>query len=324
MNYRQLGSSGLRVSTIGLGSWLTYGRSVDDAEALACLSQAFDRGINLFDTANVYAAGEAEKLLGRWLAGVPRSSVVVATKVFFPVGEGPNDRGLSRKHIIEQCDSSLRRLRLDYVDLYQCHRWDEATPLEETLRALDDLIAQGKTLYCGVSEWRGSQISQALDLQERRGLRRLISNQPQYSLLARAIEDEVLPQCRERGVGQIVWSPLAGGVLSGKYRPGSVPPPRSRGADPKSNMFMGKVLVDDVLRAVDRLDREVASELGLTVGQLSLAWLLHQPGIASAIVGATTPDQVEENASAAGVQLTPEILARIDGIMAPFRVQNQA
>lgn len=323
MEYRPVGRSGLRVSAIGLGSWLTYGRRVGERSSFECLSKALELGINFFDTANVYAGGEAEMVLGRWLPRAERSDIVIATKVYFPVGDGPNDRGLSRKHIIEQCEASLRRLQVDYIDLYQCHRFDQSVPLEETLRALDDLIAQGKVLYAGVSEWSGAQIAEAVGMQKALGLRPLISNQPQYSLLARAIEDDVLPVSREHGLGQVVWSPLAGGVLTGKYHPGAQAPVGSRGADAESNMFMDRLLVDEVLAAVQRLDREVASELGVSVGDLSLAWLLHQPGIASAIVGATTVSQIEENAAAASIALDAQTLTRVEEVMDPFRRQNQ-
>lgn len=323
MEYRRLGRSGLRISTIGLGSWLTYGHSVDESVAHACLSRAYDLGVNFFDTADVYARGEGEKALGRWLQGVPRSSVVVATKVYFPVGDGPNDRGLSRKHIIESCYASLRRLGLDYVDIFQCHRFDESVPLEETLSALHDLLSQGSALYVGVSEWTGAQIGGALEWQDQRQFRRLISNQPQYSLVARQIEEDVLPLCRREGVGQVVWSPLGGGVLTGKYRPGETAPAGSRGADVNARQFMERVLTDDVLRAVERLRQEVADPLGITVAQLALAWTLHQEGIASAIVGATRPEQVEENVAAAEIELDEEVLDRIAGIMDPFRIRAQ-
>ncbi len=323
MDYRPLGRSGLRVSAIGIGSWLTYGRSVDERSAFKCLSKALDVGINFFDTADVYAAGQAETVLGRWLPNTSRSDIVLATKVYFPVGDGPNDKGLSRKHIVEQCEGSLRRLNVEYIDLYQCHRFDDSVPLAETLRALDDLIAQGKVLYAGVSEWSGAQITEAAGIQKALGLRPLISNQPQYSLLARAIEDDVVPASLEHGLGQVVWSPLAGGVLTGKYVPGSPSPAGSRGADAESNMFMSRLLVDEVLEAVQRLDREVASELGISVAELSLAWILHQPGVSSAIVGATTVSQVEENAAAADIALDARTLERVEEIMGPFRRQNQ-
>ncbi|MFQ5680304.1 MAG: aldo/keto reductase family protein [Gemmatimonadota bacterium] len=324
MEYRQLGRSGVRVSTIGLGSWLTYGRSVDERTAHACLSRAYELGVNFFDTADVYARGEAERTLGRWLGGIPRTGVVVATKVYFPMGDGPNDRGLSRKHIVESCHASLQRLGLDYVDLYQCHRYDDSVPLEETLGALDDLVTRGDVLYVGVSEWTAEQMRAALRLQEERGLRRLVSNQPQYSLVARRIEQEVLPLCRREGVGQVIWSPLGGGVLTGKYPPGEAAPAGSRGADPDASPFMLRVLEGDLLQAVRRLEREVAEPRNLTVGQLSLAWALHQEGITSAIVGATRPEQVEENVAAAQVELGEDALARVDEIMGPFALRAQA
>jgi voltage-dependent potassium channel beta subunit len=323
MRYRQIGRSGLRVSTIGLGSWLTYGRRVDDHRAHDCLRAAYEAGVNFFDTADAYAGGEAERTLGRWLHEVPRSSVVVATKVYFPTGDGPNDRGLSRKHIMESCHASLDRLGLEYVDLYQCHRHDDAVPHEETLRALDDLVAQGKVLYAGVSEWGSDEIDDAVRVGERLRLRRLVSNQPQYSLLARRIEGGVLPSCLREGIGQVVWSPLAGGALTGKYRPGEAPPPASRGADEADSRFMRRVLVDDVLGAVLKLETEVARPLGITVAQVALAWILHQEGVASAIVGATEPDQVRENVGAAEVDLDRETLERVEAIMGPFATRAQ-
>lgn len=324
MEYRQLGDSGIRVSAIGLGSWLTYGRSVDEETAHACLRRAHELGVNLFDTANVYARGGAEEVLGRWLPEVPRSDVVLATKVYFPMGDGPNDGGLSRKHVMEQCHASLRRLGVEYIDLYQCHRYDDSVPLQETLRALDDLVAQGKVLYAGVSEWGADEITDALRTQERLELRRLVSNQPQYSLLARRIEERVLPRCRAEGVGQLVFSPLAGGVLTGKYAPGESPPEGSRADHPRDRRFLARVLRDDVLRAVERLAEEVAEPMGVTPAQLALAWVLHQDGVDSALVGATSPGQVEENVAAADLELGDEVLERIEEIMGPFRTRAQS
>jgi aryl-alcohol dehydrogenase-like predicted oxidoreductase len=323
MEYRRVGRSGLGVSAIGLGSWLTYGRRVDDERAHACLRAAYEAGVNFFDTADAYAGGEAEKTLGRWLDEIPRTDVVVATKVFFPVGDGPNDRGLSRKHVVESCEASLRRLGIDYVDLYQCHRFDPRVPLDETLRALDDLIAAGKVLYAGVSEWSADQIADAVGAGERLGLRSLVSDQPQYSLLARRVEDAVLPLCREEGLGLVVWSPLAGGVLTGKYRPGQPPPPGTRGADDADRRFVARMLADDVLGAVERLRLEVAEPGGWSVAQVALAWLLHQDGVASAIVGATRPEQVRENVAAADVELDAEALERVEAIMGPFGRRGQ-
>lgn len=323
MEYRRLGDSGLRVSAIGLGSWLTYGRSVDEETAHECLRRAHELGVNFFDTADVYGDGQAERTLGRWLRNVPRSDVVLGTKVYFPVGDGPNDRGLSRKHIVESCHASLRRLGVEYIDLYQCHRYDATVPLEETLRALEDLVSGGKVLYTGVSEWSADQIREALAVQDRRGYARLVSNQPQYSLVARRIEEEVLPLCRAEGIGQVVWSPLAGGVLTGKYRPGEEPPAGSRGADPTDRGFLRGVLEDDVLDAVRSLG-EVAGKLGITTAQLALAWILRRDGIASAIVGATRPEQVEENLAAADVELDDATLERVEEIMGPFRDRAQS
>lgn len=313
MEYRTLGRSGLRVSEIALGSWLTFGGSVRIPEqaARACVARARELGINFFDTANAYGRGEAEELLGGALAGVPRSEVVIATKVFFPMGEGPNDRGLSRKHVTEQCHASLRRLRTDYVDLYQCHRFDPDVPLEETLRALEDLVRQGKVLHVGVSEWAAAQIAEALGIQRRRGWDPLVANQPQYSMLVRKIEEEVVPLGTREGVGQIVWSPLAQGVLTGKYHPGEPLPEGSRGANPEVNSLMERLLQPDVLQSVQRL-RPIAGDLGLSLAQLALAWILRLPNIASTIIGATRPEQVEENAAASGVCLDDEVLARIE------------
>ncbi len=311
MEYRTLGRSGLRVSEISLGSWLTYGRTVEDDVTRACILRAYELGINLFDTANVYHTGAAEESLGRVIRELPRTDLVIATKVFFPMGKGPNDRGLGRKHVTEQCHASLRRLGVDYVDLYQCHRFDPDVPVDETLRALEDLVQAGKVLYLGVSQWTGEQIRDAVGTQERMGWHRMISNQPQYSMLARTIEDEVIPASEEAGVGQIVWSPLAQGVLTGKYRPGAPLPQNTRGADPTSNSFMDALLQPSVLEAVERL-RPIADEAGISMAQLALAWVLRQPNVASAIVGATRVEQVETNAAASGIRLDPDALRRID------------
>lgn len=314
MEYRNLGRSGLQVSEISLGSWLTFGGSVGTQTAKECIRRAYELGINLFDTANVYHRGAAEEVLGEALRDIPRSDLVIATKVFFPMGEGPNDRGLSRKHVMEQCHASLKRLGTDYVDLYQCHRFDPAVPLEETLRALDDLVTQGKVLYLGVSEWTAAQIAEAIGIQKRMAWDPLVGNQPQYSMLVRGIEAEVLPLSEREGVGQIVWSPLAQGVLTGKYRPGAPLPEGSRATDPGSNAFIGKFLDDEVLRAVDAL-RPVAEEVGVTLAQLALAWTLRLPAVSSAIVGATRVEQVEQNAAASGIHLSPEVLERIDAAL---------
>jgi aryl-alcohol dehydrogenase-like predicted oxidoreductase len=315
VEYRALGRSGLRVSEISLGSWLTYGRTVEDDVTRACILRAYELGINLFDTANVYHTGAAEESLGRVIRELPRTDLVIATKVFFPMGPGPNDRGLSRKHVTEQCHASLRRLGVEYVDLYQCHRFDPDVPVDETLRALEDLVQSGKVLYLGVSQWSGEQIRDAVGMQERMGWHRMISNQPQYNMLVRTIEDEVIPASEEAGVGQIVWSPLAQGVLTGKYRPGAPLPENTRGADPSSNSFMEPLLQPPVLEAVERL-RPIADEAGISLAQLALAWVLRQPNVASAIVGATRVEQVETNAAAAGIRLDPDALRRIDEALA--------
>jgi aryl-alcohol dehydrogenase-like predicted oxidoreductase len=311
VEYRRLGDSGLRVSEIGLGSWLTYGVGVEAEQATAIIARAYDLGVNFFDTANAYGRGAAEQVVGRALAGYPRESYVLATKVFFPMGSGPNDRGLSRKHVLEQCDASLRRLGVDYVDLYQCHRFDDSTPLDETLRALDDLVRRGKVLYVGVSEWTAPQLAEALRIADDLGLDRIVSNQPEYSILQRRIEAEVVPLCAREGVGQVVWSPLAQGVLTGKYRKGSAHPADSRAASRKMGGFVGHLLTDDVLDAVERL-RAVAAEAAMSMPQLALAWVLREPNVASAIIGATRTAQLEEDCQASGRTLSEDVLDAVD------------
>jgi voltage-dependent potassium channel beta subunit len=314
VEYRRLGNSGVKVSEISLGSWLTYGGSVAEEQASACIDRAYEIGINFFDTANVYMRGAAEEIVGRALRGFERDSYFLATKVYFPMGEGPNDRGLSRKHITEQCHASLKRLGVDYVDLYQCHRYDENTPLEETLRTLDDLVRQGKVLYVGVSEWTDGQISDAMRIAKEMNLDRIVSNQPRYNMIQRKIEDDVIPLCEREGVGQVVFSPLAQGVLTGKYRPGEAPERGTRAADPESNRFMRQLMNEEVLSAVDGL-RSVASDQGLSMPQLALAWVLRQENVSSAIIGASRPEQVEDNAAASGVELSPDVISEIDGIL---------
>ena len=306
MNYRRLGASDLEVSEISLGSWLTYGSAVDAERARACIRAAFDVGINLFDTANVYGRGAAESFLGEALAGVDRSSYLLATKAFFPMSD--TDRGLSAAQIAKQCDASLRRLRTDHVDLYQCHRYDPDTPLDETMEALTRLVEQGKARYLGFSEWTADQVRAAHAVD---GVARFVSSQPQYSMLWRRPEAEVFPLCRREDIGNIVWSPLAQGVLTGKYRPGSPPPKGSRAGDPAVGHWMKRWRGDDVLAAVQRLV-PVADKAGLTMAQLALAWVLRQPVVASAIVGASRPEQVRDNAAAAGVALSDEILVAVD------------
>ena len=315
MEHRRLGRSGLRVSEIALGSWLTLGSSVDRDATREIVHRAFDLGIDFFDSADVYANGAGEEVLGHALRGIPRPYVVIATKAFFPMSERPNDRGLSRKHLVESVEGSLRRLQTDYLDLHQCHRMDPSTPLEETVCAYEDLIRQGKILYWGVSEWGPTEIVDACRIADARRAYRPISNQPQYSILRRQIEAKVLPTCQREGLGQIVFSPLAQGVLTGKYSGGTLPA-GTRAADSFRNQFMRSYLEPATLERVDAL-RPLAAELGLSLAQLALAWCLRNPGVSSVIVGATRVQQLEENAKAAGVAIPPEIAARIDAIAPP-------
>jgi aryl-alcohol dehydrogenase-like predicted oxidoreductase len=312
VEYRNLGSSGLRVSEIGLGSWLTLGSRVDTAGTRTIVRRAFDLDINFFDTADVYADGAAEEALGQALAGIPRRHVVIATKAFFPVSGHPNDSGLSRKHLFESVESSLRRLGSDYVDLHQCHRPDPATPIEETVCAYEDLIRQGKVLYWGVSEWRAEQIVDACRIADARHAYRPISNQPQYSLMRRQLEREVMPACERNGLGQVVFSPLGQGVLSGKYS-GGERPEDSRAADDKRNLFMNAYLAPDAIAKVDQL-KPLAAEMRISLPQLALAWCLRRSNVASAIVGVTKISQLEDDVGASGIRLPDEITARIDEI----------
>jgi aryl-alcohol dehydrogenase-like predicted oxidoreductase len=314
LDYRQLGRSGVRLSSIGLGSWLTYGNQVDRDMSAACVKRAFELGVNFFDTADIYHVGAGETELGLALQGVERSDYVLATKCYWPMSDNINDRGLSRKHILESIDKSLRRLKTDYVDIYQCHRYDDQTPLDETLRALDDLVRQGKVLYAGISEWEASQIKAAADYAGAHGLDQIVSSQPQYNMIWRVIEKEVIPFCEEVGIGQVVWSPLAQGVLTGKYRPGEPLPPDSRGADERVSGSIQDYLRDDVLAAVVRL-KPIADEAGITMAQMALAWVLRQPNVTSAITGATRPEQVEDNVKAADIKLDAATLAAIDGAL---------
>jgi aryl-alcohol dehydrogenase-like predicted oxidoreductase len=316
MKYRRLGRSGLKISEIAYGNWLTHGAQIDEDAARTCVAAALDAGITTFDTADAYADSAAEEILGRALAGVRRESVEILSKVYFPTGPGPNDRGLARKHIMESAHASLRRLQTDYLDLYQAHRYDHETPLEETLRAFDDLVRQGKVLYIGVSEWRAEEIGAALELADRLGLDRIVSNQPMYNMLWRVIESEVTPLCEKHGLGQVVWSPMAQGALSGKYRPGIAAPAGSRGADPVGSQFIEDFLTDDILQRVQRL-APLAAEAGLTQAQLAVAWTLQNPGVSAAIIGASRPGQVTENAQASGVCLAPDLMRQIDIILGP-------
>jgi voltage-dependent potassium channel beta subunit len=312
MQYRSLGRSGLQVSEVALGSWLTLGSSVDRETTREIVQRAYELGINFFDTADVYASGQAEEVLGQALRAIPRRYVVIATKAFFPMSQQPNDRGLSRKHLFESVEASLRRLGTDYVDLHQCHRADPSTPIEETVCAYQDLIRQGKVLYWGVSEWSPAQIADACRVAGERLAFRPISNQPQYSLLRRQIEAEVIPTCEREGLSQVVFSPLAQGVLSGKYS-GGARPSGSRATDAQRNQFMRAYLDPETLARVDRL-QPLAGELGISLAQLALAWCLRKRNVASVIVGATRTAQLEENVKAAGVELSAEWVARIDAI----------
>ncbi|MFW6270163.1 MAG: aldo/keto reductase family protein [Bacillota bacterium] len=314
MKYRKLGNAGVKVSEISLGSWLTYGNSVEKEKAIETIHKAYDLGINSFDTANVYAQGEAEKIVGEALSNYPRDSYVLATKVFWPMGEGPNDKGLSRKHIYEQFHQSLKRLNHDYVDIYYAHRFDPEVPLEETLKTFDDLLREGKVLYIGVSEWTAAQIVEGLRVQDKYLLSRLVVNQPVYNLFNRYIEDSVVPTVRENGMGLIVFSPLAQGLLTGKYRKGESIPEDSRAADPRANNFIKNMLTEENLEKVEKLIK-VAQDLDITMPQLALAWILHQPGITSALIGASKPEQVEENVGAVEVELSEKDLETIEEIM---------
>ncbi|GLY01759.1 MULTISPECIES: aldo/keto reductase family protein [Actinoplanes] len=321
MEHRHLGRSGLLVSELAYGNWITHAGQVEEDAALACVRAALDVGITTFDTADVYAGTRAEEVLGRALKGERRAGLTIATKVFWRTGSGPNDSGLSRKHILESIDGSLRRLGTDYVDLYQAHRFDRHTPLEETMEAFADVVRQGKALYIGVSEWRAEEIRAAAPLAAALHVR-LVSNQPQYSLLWRVIEDEVIPASRAAGLGQIVWSPLAQGVLTGKYRAGEKPPAGSRATDEKAGAgFISRWMHDDVLEAVARL-RPLAEEAGLSTGQLALAWVLQNPDVSAAIIGASRPEQVRDNAEACGVRLEATLLAAIDEVVDPVVVRD--
>ncbi len=312
MRFRYLGNSGLKISEITYGNWLTHGSQVENDVATRCVRAALDAGITTFDTADVYANTKAETVLGAALKDERRESLEIFTKVYWPTGPGgPNDTGLSRKHILESINGSLRRLGTDYVDLYQAHRYDTETPLEETMQAFADVVRQGKALYIGVSEWTADQIRDGHRLASDLGIQ-LISSQPQYSMLWRVIEDEVVPTCRELGISQIVWSPIAQGVLTGKYQPGQAPPEGSRATDDKGGADMiSRFMRDDVLGAVQRLV-PIAAELDITPAQLAIAWVLANDNVAAALVGASRPEQVAENVKASGVEIPAELMARID------------
>jgi aryl-alcohol dehydrogenase-like predicted oxidoreductase len=323
MEHRHLGRSGLKVSEIAYGNWITHGSQVEEDAAIACVRAALDEGVTTFDTADVYAQTRAESVLGKALHGVRRESIELCTKLYWPTGPGANDSGLSRKHIMESVHASLRRLGTDHIDLYQAHRFDHETPLEETLRAFDDLIRQGKVGYLGVSEWRAEEISAALKIATELGLDRIVSNQPQYNMIWRVIEAEVVPLSRQEGVGQIVWSPIAQGVLTGKYLPGTEPPAGSRATDATGSRFIQRLLADDLLIRVQQL-KPVAEQAGLTLAQLAVAWTLQNPGVSAAIIGATRPEQVRENVRAAGVTLEQSIMDQIDQILGDAIITDPA
>lgn len=313
MEFRRLGRSGLTVSEISYGNWITHGSQVEEDQAKACVNAALDAGITTFDTADVYAGTRAETVLGKALAGQRREGLEIFTKLYWPTGPGQNDRGLGRKHIMESCAASLRRLQTDYLDLYQAHRFDDTVPLEETMVAFADLVRAGKVLYVGVSEWRAEQITAAAELA--RELRvPLISNQPQYSMLWRVIEAEVVPACEKAGLSQIVWSPVAQGVLTGKYKPGQPPPSGSRATDQTGGNFIASWMRDDVLTAVAGLE-PIAADCGLSMAALAIAWVLQNENVASAIIGATRPEQVVGNVTAAGVKLPADVMSAIDAAL---------
>jgi aryl-alcohol dehydrogenase-like predicted oxidoreductase len=315
MHYRRLGEAGIKLSEIGLGGWLTFANALEAEQARAVVNKAFDVGINFFDTADAYAGGRCEEAWGELFKDRRRSDYVLATKVFFPTGEGPNDRGLSRKHVMENCHKSLKRLRTDYIDIYQCHRFDPETPVEETVRVMDDLVRQGKILYWGFSEWTAEQISQCLQVCGDR-FERPRSSQPRYNLVERGLEQEVMPLCHKAGIGQVVFSPLAQGTLSGKYVPGKAFPSDSRAADDRQNQFIKRFVQNAaLLEKVQRL-APIAAEQHCTMSQLALAWILRRPEITSCIVGASKPRQLEENAEASGIKLSEDDARRMEEVLA--------
>lgn len=323
MHYRKLGKWGVKVSEVAIGSWLTYGGSVDDEESIKLLQIAYEQGINFFDTANVYAHGHAEQVVGRAVRDLGRDNIFLATKVFFPMGDGPNERGLNRKHVMQECHNSLNRLGTDYIDLYQCHRWDAQTPIEELVRTMAILTEQGKILYWGVSEWSAEQIQLACDTAREMNAPPPVSNQPCYNMLQRSIEKDVIPTSWKNGMGQVVFSPLAQGVLTGKYKPDQAPPADSRAAAEDEGIFLrGKeTMSTPSLQKVERLG-EIARELKLTTSQLALAWILKSPEVSSVIVGATKHTQIEENIAATGVKLQGDVLKRIEEVLQPEMVKR--
>ena len=323
VNYRYLGNSGLKISEITYGNWLTHGSQVENDVATACVRAALDAGITTFDTADVYAGTRAEEVLGRALKGERREGLEIFTKVYWPTGPGPNDRSLSRKHIMESINGSLRRLQVDYVDLYQAHRYDYTTPLEETMQAFADIVRSGKALYIGVSEWSATEIRAGWELAQDLKIQ-FVSNQPQYSALWRVIEAEVVPTSIELGVGQVVWSPIAQGVLTGKYEPGKQPPTGSRATDDKSGAdFISRWLSDEVLTAVQQL-KPLAEQAGLSLAQLAVAWVLQNENVSAAIIGASRPEQVRDNAKASGVKLDSDLMKAIDEVLSPVTERDPA
>ena len=324
MEYRRLGSSGMYVSEITYGNWITHGSQVEQDAAIKCVRTALECGITTFDTADVYAGTRAETVLGKALKGVRRESYELLTKVYWPTGAGKNDRGLSRKHIMESVNASLKRLQTDHIDLYQFHRFDYETPLEESLSAFDDLIRQGKVFYIGFSEWSATEITSALKIQEKMSYNKFVSSQPQYSMLWRVIESQVVPACKANGIGQIVWSPIAQGALSGKYLPGKKPPAGSRATDKKGGANMiSRWMRDEVLSAVQKL-KPIAESVDLTLSQLAIAWVLQNPNVSSAIIGATKPAQIKENVKASGVKLNERTMREIDQVLGSLPEKNPA
>jgi aryl-alcohol dehydrogenase-like predicted oxidoreductase len=323
MEFRHLGRSGLLISEIAYGNWITHGSQVEEEAADACVRAALDAGITTFDTADAYAGTRAEEVLGRALKGQRREGLEIFTKVFWPTGPGPNDRSLSRKHIMESINGSLRRLQLDYVDLYQAHRYDYSTPLEETMQAFADIVHGGKALYIGVSEWSASEIRAGWEMAQDLKIQ-LISNQPQYSMLWRVIESEVVPTSEQLGIGQVVFSPIAQGVLTGKYEPGKQPPAGSRATDDKSGAdFISRLMTDDVLGTVQKL-KPLAEQAGLSMAQLAVAWVLQNPNVSAAIIGASRPEQVHDNVKASGVKLDGDLLKAIDEVVYPIAERDPA
>lgn len=318
MFYRRVGSSGLKVSEISLGSWLTYGGYVERENAILAIEEAYDLGVNFFDTANVYEQGAAEELVGQSLSPYPRHSYVLATKLYFPMGEGPNDQGLSRKHIMDQAHASMKRLGLDYIDILYCHRYDPETPLEETLRALDDLVTQGKILYIGVSEWTAEQMAEAHEIASQYLLDRIIVNQPMYNMFERSIEQEIIPFGEQKGIGQVVFSSLAQGLLTGKYNSFQDFPENSRAAKLD---FVRDSITEEKIAKVRQLSK-IAEEMNLSMSQLAIAWILRQKNVASALIGASRPQQVAENVKASGISLSEEVLVRIEQILGSLSITH--